>query len=232
MQVELQLRDKGWTSPWIFSGEAGSEKEFFAQRAVAVEGDMSLEMAATGALERHFPRVSSGTLHIEIYVRLQKATVDIEDADASVLKVYAADDEDNWAFRWHYPFAWPEVGANVYPRFYVIDGLGKKRKGIEPTDVRAEPDRWYRTAAILDFSARTWAFWVDETKFAVPEEEREMAWWQQRDGAAHLSKLRITSAAGGKNWLGAIRIWHDDELLASTGFNNEEGYTEGLSVVG
>ena len=191
------MRDPGWTSPWIFAGEAGAEKHFFAQSAVAVEGDMALEMAAAGALERSFPKVASGILSIEMHVRLEKATVDVEDGRASVLKVYAADEENNWAFRWHYPFAWPEVGGNTYPRFYVIDGLGKKRKGLEYTDIRVEPVTWYKTAVVLNLGTKIWEFWVDDVKLdAVKAFGHEMAWWQNKRDDAYLSKLRITNAAG------------------------------------
>ena len=226
-----QLRDRGWTSPWHLS--ANGEHQIVTQSNVVGAGDLALEMGSAAALERSFPPVSCGILKIEMSVRLQKATIDIEDSNASVLKVYAGDREDNWACRWHYPFAWPEVGGNIYPRFYVIDGLGKKRKGIEYTEVRAQPERWYRTAAILNFASRTWEYWVDGVRVDPAQHAgRAMAWWQSGAESAYLSKVRIASTAQGKNWIDAISIWHDGALLAHTAFNCAEGYAEGKSPLG
>ena len=123
--LTTSLNDYGWTSPWRFSGEEGAGHAFRLQHIVSSTGDGALEMAAPGALERDFPPIERGILRIELRVQLEKAGIDIADAETSVLKVYAGDADDNWAFRWHYPFAWPEVGGNVFPRFYVIDGRGR-----------------------------------------------------------------------------------------------------------
>ena len=222
--------DVGWTGPWVYAGGSGGPDELFTQSAIKNEGDMALEMASSGVLERHFPSVSSGVLSIELDARLQKATIDIEDSEASVLKVYAADNNDAWAFRWHYPFAWPEVGGNIYPRFYVIDGSGSKRKGLEYTDFAVTSNQWYRVAAVLDFTTRTWEFWVDGVKLDyVARFGREMSWWQS---PASLNKVRITSAAFGNNWVDSLEIRHNGNLLAATGFNSDEGYRSVGTVVG
>ena len=79
-----QLRDPGWTSPWHLS--ANGEHRIVTQSTVVGAGDLALEMGSAAALERSFPPVSRGILKIEMSVRLQKATIDIEDANASVLK--------------------------------------------------------------------------------------------------------------------------------------------------
>ena len=52
--------------------------------------------------------------------------------------VVDANQDGSWAFRRRHPYAWPEVGGNTFPRFYVIDGRGQKRKGLEYTDMEVE----------------------------------------------------------------------------------------------
>ena len=224
------MHEQGWTTPWFFSRGVGNEKDVFTQRDVTVEGDMALEMAWPGALERQFPSVSSGILRIEMRVRPEKTTIDITDAKASVLKVYATDDEHHSAFRWHYPFAWPEVGGNTYPRFYVIDGKGKKRKGLEYTDVRVDAGTWYKVAAVVNLDTKTWQFWVDDVELdAVKAFGHEMAWWSS---PSDVSKLRINNCAFGRNWVDLVQVWHNGELHASTGFNSDEGYCADETVIG
>ena len=224
------MNDYGWTTPWSLPGQTGRESEFFTQSDVTAEGDMALEMAGPGALERRFPALSAGVVKIEMHVRPETVTVDITDEKASVLKVYAADENNNWAVRWHYPFAWPEVGGNVYPRFYVIDGKGTKKKGIEPTDVRVEAGTWYKVAAVLDVGAKTWQFSVDDVQLdAMGKFGREMEWWKK---PSDLCKIRIGNAGGGRNWIDLVQVWHDGKLHARTGFNSDEGYAAGKTVVG
>lgn len=132
------LADQGWTTIWTYAGGEGTTDDFIAQSGITHDGDMALEMASSGAIEIVFPSVSSRILTIDMHVRPERVTVDIDDPSASVIKVYAADDNDAWAFRWHYPFAWPWVGGNTYPRFYVIDGPGKN---IKYTDIPVAADR-------------------------------------------------------------------------------------------
>jgi len=226
------FRDRGWTSPWLFAGDRTEKTKYIrAQRDVVFEGDMALEMSMGTVIDRHFPPVSSGVLKIEMYVRPDTVTVDIKHPKACVIKVYAsdADKAGGWAFRWHYPFAWPEVGGNTYPRFYVIDGKGKKRKGLEHTDFRIEAGKWYKVAAVLHFATKTWEFWVNDTKYDYPKLfGREMSWWQR---PGKLSNLRITNAGYGKDWIDSIKIYHNGKLIASTGFDSDEGYEPGKSII-
>jgi len=251
------LRDQGWTSPWVFAGEADAADKVLVQSAIALEGDMALVSTATAVIERSFPPVSSGRLKIEMAVRLENPnigvthhnvffdpaydellaelrkqipTLGLNHPSDSVLKVYAADSANRWAFRWHCPYAWPEAGGNAFPRFYVIDGKGSKRKGLEPTDFAIEADTWYRVAAVLHFEPRHWEFFVDGVKFDAPGKfGRDMAWWQS---SADVSKIRLTFVYGGRNWIDSIRIWHDDREIATCGFNGADGYAAGKPVAG
>ena len=219
--MSASSEDCGWTSPWRLIGEEKSRTAFRIEDADAGTGGNALEMGAPGALERDFPPVVDGTLRIELRVRLEKTGIDITDAETSVLKVYAGDAVDNWAYRWHYPFAWPEVGGNVFPRFYVIDSLGTRRKGLEPTPFEALPDRWYETAAILHMAAKTWEFWVDGVSFDAPEQlGHEMVWWQSSN-KPQLSKVRLSNASKGKNWIDHIAVWHGDDLLTRSNFDGD-----------
>jgi len=231
------IHDRGWSSPWIFAGGSEHDKgkdareNLCARSGIAVEGDMALVTMGTGVLERHFPAVSSGILKIQIHVRLENPTIVINQPNDSVLKVYAsdADKPGGWAFRWHYPYAWPEVGGNTVPRFYVADGSGAKRKGLWPTDFYIEADTWYKVDAVLNFDNRTWEFWVDDVKLdAVGKFGHELSWWQS---ATKLSNLRITSVYAGRNWIDAITISHNGKVIASTGFNSADGYEDGKSIV-
>jgi len=193
---------------------------------------MALMTTATCAVERHFPRVSSGILSLEMAVRSENPTVTLDDPESSVLKVYAADasQDGSWAFRWHHPYAWPEVGGNTYPRFYVIDGRGQKRKGLEYTDIEVEAGRWYRVDAVLNLDARTWQFWVDGVQFdAAAQLGHEMAWWKTPDS---LNKVRIQSVYSGKNWIDSIAVRHNRELLAFASFDRADGYMPGAIAIG
>ena len=135
------------------------------------QGESTAEMAiaATGpiTMERKFPRVSSGTLKVECRIRPRHVTVEVNSPGASVMKMYLRDSrhEGSWAMRWHYPWAWPLIGGNTVPRFYVIDGAGNKRKGLESTDILMESRTWYTVAAVLSFRNKTWEFWVDGKQF-------------------------------------------------------------------
>ena len=52
----LQLRDRGWISPWHLS--ANGEHRIVTQSAVVGAGDLALEMGSAAALERvHVVRV-------------------------------------------------------------------------------------------------------------------------------------------------------------------------------
>ena len=227
MGPSISGADQGWTTEWTFGGGAGDTSSFFTQSGITQEGDMALEMASSGAIERGFPSISSGILRIDTHVRPDKVTVDINDSTASVIKVYAANHNDAWAFRWHYPFAWPEVGGNTFPRFYVVDGPGKN---LMFTDVPVAADQWYKVSAVLDFDTRKWELLVDDVKFdAVGQLGHELGWW---NSPSSLDKLRITSSVFGKNWVDAVTIWHDGDLLASTGFNSDEGYELGETIIG
>ena len=248
-------RDHGWTSPWLPIGEPGEGSRVIAQGQTVRRGDMALEATGTCIIERQFPEVSSGVLSIEMDVMAENTTIGVTHHNVffdpvyndmlgelrekcptlglnhpldSVLKVYASGGDNRWAFRWHYPYAWPEVGGNTLPRFYVIDGEGTRRKGLEPTDFRIEDKTWYTVEAALDFAAHAWRFQVDGVAFdAQGKFGREMAWWQN---AAVLNTLRLTFIYSGRHWIDAIRIRHNDELIAGTGFSQQDGYAPGRPV--
>ncbi len=249
--------DRGWTSPWVFVGDAGDADRVLVQGDIALEGNTALESTGTAAIERSFPTITSGRLEIEMVVRFEHTNIGVTHHNVffdpaydrllgdlrtkiptlgldhpldSVLKVYAADSDNRWAFRWYAPYAWPEIGGNAYPRFYVIDGEGSRRKGIEPTDFAVHDDTWYRVAAVLHFTPRRWELFVDGVKFDAPGKlGREMAWWQD---AVDVSKIRLAFIYAGRNWIDSIRIRHDDRQIAACGFNAEDGYRVGGPVAG
>jgi len=213
-----------------------------------------LEMAKPGTIERHLPDITSGILKIEMRIRLEKKpTVDNLHWDSkyakkpyipagenyrliksnrklSCLKVYAANENNRWAYRWHYPFAWWEIDGNSVPQFYICEGRGSKKKGMEYTGFTVTSGRWYTVTTVLNFGTKTWEFWVDGTKFDYPTRfGREMAWWHKSD---KLNKIRITNAALGRNWIDSIRVFHNGRLIAVCGFDSDGGYENGKSVVG
>ena len=166
--------DFGWTTPWTFvPGRTGTEDDLFAQSKVKAEGDMGLNMAKPGTLERLFPPVSSGILEVEISQRFEQDNsvknldttnkhakkpyivaqehyqLFIDPNKASRLKTYVGW-QTAWAYRIHAPFAWWEIDGNYeMPRFYVIEGKGKKKRGMEYTDFEARGNRWYKVVTIL-----------------------------------------------------------------------------------
>lgn len=251
----MQIPDQGWTSPWLWAGgDSDDRSRVVTQPDVTAEGDLALVTTGTAAIERCFPAVSSGILTLGMCVRVENPdiglthhrtvleipdprlkalleehyTLGLNHPRDSVLKVYAMDREGQLALRWHYPYAWPEVGGNTYPRFYVLDAKGEKRKGLEATDFRVESDTWYEVAAALDLDARTWEFRVDDVKFDYPAKcGREMALKQ----TGELSTLRLTAVQGGRNWIDSITIRHDGKLLASTGFSRDDGYAANETVI-
>ena len=193
---------------------------------------MALMTTATCAIERHFPETSSGILAIEMVVRSECPTVTIDDPESSVLKVYAgnADQDGSWAFRWHHPYAWPEVGGNTFPRFYVIDGRGQKRKGLEYTDIEVEAGTWYRVDAVLNLDVQTWQFRVDGAPFdAVEKLGHEMAWWKT---SITLNKVRIQSVYSGKNWIDSVAVRHNGEIFAFSNFQRADGYAPDGTIIG
>ena len=222
--------DKGWTTPWLLAG--GSAEDCVTQCDIRLHGDMALMTMATCAIERYFPGISSGILTLELVIRSEHPTVTIDAPDSSVLKVYAtdADQAGGWAFRWHHPYAWPEVGGNTFPRFYVIDGRGRKRKGLEYTDMRVEAGIWYKVGAVLNLDTQTWQFWVDGVQFdALGVLGHEMTWWKN---LRSLSKVRIQSIYSGKNWIDAVAIRHNGEFLAGSSFEKADGYRPDETIIG
>ncbi len=205
------------------------------------------------SLDRYFPRICSGIVSFTMHVRLaEMPRADLllkdniyahkpyipatepyklyeDERKLSSMKVYLSDDGSNWAFRWHYPFAWWEIDGNDRPRFYICESKGRKKKGMDYTDFFVESQRWYKVSVILDFTAKTWEFWVDDVKFdAMKSVQHELAWWHD---TAYLSRLRISSNVG-KNWIDAITIRHNGKLVASTSFNSSNGYEDGKSIEG
>jgi len=248
--------DFGWRAPWRFiPGRAGTEADLFAQGQTKTEGDMALEMAKQGTIERHFLPVASGILEIEMRLRFeQEPSVDnldtsskyaqvpyipaetgyqlfIDPSKISGIKAYVADENNQWAYRWHSPFAWWEVGGNYeMPRFYVCEGKGAKKKGMEYTDFRARANHWYKIVTVMDFATKTWQFWVDDVKFDYPDRHgREMAWWRS---PSTLSKINLTNAADGKSWIDSVKIRHNGKLVAASFFDSAGGYEEGKTIIG
>ena len=130
--------------------------------------------------------------------------------------------------RWHFPWAWPAIGGNTVPRFYVVDGGGGKRKGLEYTDILMEPNTWYKVATVLNLDNKTWEFWVDDRKFdtQINLNRPNMGWWQS--SAKAVDKLRFS--ASGLNWIDSFRIYHNEKLIASTDFTSQEGYLADRSI--
>ena len=248
--------DFGWTTPWKFiPGRSGSADDLLAQSKNKIEGDMALETAKPGTLERNFSPISSGIVEIEMRLKMEKqgkvdnlytdikyakkpyvnATKDhrlyIDANETSTIKFYAADEKNRWIFRWHYPFAWWQIGGNYdKPQFYVIDGKGSKKKGMEFTNITAKANHWYKIVSVLDCDTKKWQFWVDGVKFDYPARfNREMSWWQD---ASEVSKIRFTNCDPGKNWIDSVKIRHNGKLIAASYFDSAGGYEEGKSVIG
>ena len=147
------------------------------------------------------------------------------------MKTYLYDSRKpgSWTMRWHFPWAWPEIGGNTVPRFYVTDGGGRKRKGLEFTDLLIESETWYRVATVLDLERATWEFHIDGRKFDTQANlgRSELLWW--KTSAEGVDTLRF--AASGRNLVDAFRVYHDDQLIAATDFTSDEGYRPGHSLV-
>lgn len=255
MRQKSPIRDQGWTSPWLLVDKPDHDGTALTQDQTVRKGDMALEATGTRIIERHFSDVSSGVLSIEMTVMAENTNIGVthhnvffdpayddrlgalREADHtlglnhpldSVMKAYASDGGCQWAFRWHYPYAWPEVGGNTYPRFYVMDGQGTKRRGLEATDFRIEDNTWYNVTTILDFTTQTWQFQVDGVAFEPPGKPgRAMAWARS---PAVINTLRLTFLYSGRHWINSIRISHNDELIAGTGFSQQDGYAPGRPV--
>jgi hypothetical protein len=224
------LSDFGWTSPWLKVFENHDPENARTQAETVSTGEMAIATAGSITIERRFPGVSSGNLKVEYRVRPQHVTIEVNSPGASVMKFYLSDSqqEGSWTMRWHYPWAWPAIGGNTVPRFYVADGGGGKRKGLEYTDILIESKTWYTVATVLDCDNKTWEFWVDGQKFdtQVNLGRPGMRWW--KTSARQVDNLRINSTA----WqlIDALRVYHDDKLIASTDFTTEEGYVPGRSI--
>ena len=224
-----QLRDFGWTSAWKMAG-GQNQNHVTLQMQGGSTTEMAIAAIGPTTIERRFPRVSSGTLKVECRVRPRHVTVEVNSPGASVMKVYLRDSrrEGSWTMRWHYPWAWPLIGGNTVPRFYVIDGGGNKRKGLEFTDMLMESRTWYTVAAVLNFQNKTWEFWVDGRQFDshINLGRSQMKWW--KTSAEAVDTLRISST--GWNWIDSIRVYDNGRLSASTDFTAEEGYVPGHSL--
>ncbi|MFH1615234.1 MAG: sialidase family protein [Planctomycetota bacterium] len=252
----ISKADFGWATPWKFiPGRAGTKKDYFAQNAIKADGDMALELARPGTIERHFPPIDSGILEIEMRLYMeQENSVDnldttnkhakipyikatepyelfIDPNKISGIKAYVSGDDNEWAYRWHCPFAWWETGGNYeMPRFYVCEGKGKKKKGMEYTDFRADSGQWYKIVTILDFATKTWQFWIDDVKFDYPARfGREMAWWHN---TSVLNKIRFTNGSQGKSWIDSVKIRHNGKLIAASYFDSPGGYEQHKSIIG
>jgi len=225
----LPLSDFGWTSPWVMASEQDPENARL-QTLVKSTGEMAIATAESITIERQFPRVGSGTLKVEYRVRPKHVTVEVNSPGASTIKTYLYDSqrEASWTMRWHYAWAWPAIGGNTVPRFYVVDGRGSKRKGLEYTDILIESKTWYTVATVLNLDDKTWQFWVDGQKFdtQVNLGRADMRWW--KTSADEVDRLRFGSS--GWNWVDSFRVYHDDQLIASTDFTSEEGYVADRSI--
>lgn len=223
------LRDFGWTSPWR-KGPGDNPANARLQTKVKSTGELAIATVGSIMIERQFPRVTSGRLKVEYRVRPKHVTVEVNSPGASVMKTYLYDSrrQDSWTMRWHFPWAWPAIGGNTVPRFYVTDGAGQKRKGLEFTDLLMKSKTWYRVATILDLDRKTWEFWVDGKKFDtnVNLKRSEMRWW--KTSAEGVDVLRFT--ASGWHWVDAFRVYHNDRLIAKTDFTSEEGYVPSRSI--
>lgn len=223
------LRDFGWTSPWALV-QASTPRSALLQSTVKSTGEMAIAASDVVVMERRFPAVSSGELKVEFRVRPRHVTVEVNSPGASVMKVYlhASDRAGSWTMRWHYPWAWPGIGGNTVPRFYVIDGRGSKRKGLEYTDILIESKTWYTVSTLLDLDRKTWEFRVNGEKFdsQVNLGRTQMRWW--KTDAQKVDSLRILST--GWNWIDSFRIYHDDRLIAKSDFTAEEGYVVDQSI--
>ena len=225
--------DQGWTSPWLIAPRsAGYENQILTQSEIASEGAMGARFDTWLMVEREFPRVTSGILKIEMSIRGDEVSHGVFDAACSMIKFYVFEARDkgrNCALRWHFPFAWPGVGGNDIPQFYVIDGAGRKRKGLEFTGIEFEAGRWYKTTTVLNLDKKTWEFWVDGQKFDAPRIlGHEMTWWQHPKG---VGRIGINAGVLHTIWFDSIRIWHNDELIANCGFEHREGYVDGASLI-
>ena len=222
-------RDFGWQGPWR-TIEGQNPDHAILQKRVKSTGQLAI--AATGPIiiERRFPGVSSGTLKAEFRVRPKHVTIEVNSPTASVMKTYLWDSQqsDSWTMRWHFPWAWPAIGGNTVPRFYVIDGRGRKRKGLEYTDMLIQSKTWYTVASVLDCDDQTWEFRVDGQKFdpQINLGRSQMRWW--KTSAKQVDTIRVSS--WGTNWIDAFRVYHNDELIASTDFTAEEGYAADRSI--
>lgn len=223
------LRDFGWTSRWVMIQEK-TQGRTRLQPVIKSTGEFAIEATDVIVLERRFPAVSSGKLKVEYRLRPRYVTVEVHAPGASGMKTYLRDSrvEGSWTMRWHYPWAWPAIGGNTVPRFYVIDGRGSKRKGLEYTDILMRSERWYTVATVLNLDDKSWEFWVDGQKFdsGVHLGRSTMRWW--KTAAQQVDTLRFMSH--GTNWIDSFRVYHDDELIASTDFTAEEGYLPGQSL--
>jgi len=224
------LSDFGWTSPWLKVFENHDPENARIQAEIVSTGEMAIAGAGTVTIERRFPGVSSGKLKVEYRVRPRFVTIEVNSPEASVMKMYLSDSqrEGSWTMRWHYPWAWPAIGGNTVPRFYIADGSGRKRKGLEYTDILIESKTWYTVATVLDCDNKTWEFWVDGQKFdtQVNLGRPAMSWW--KTSAQQVDNLRFTSF--GWQVIDSFRVYHDDRLIASTDFTTEEGYVSGRSI--
>lgn len=223
------IRDFGWTTRWLMAGEQDPENARL-QTEVTSTGEMALATTDGITIERQFPPVSSGTLKVEWRVRPRHVTIEVNSPGASTMKTYLFDSqvEGSWTMRWHYAWAWPAIGGNTVPRFYVVDGGGNKRKGLEFTDILIESKTWYTVATVLNLDDKTWQFWVDGQKFdtEVNLGRPEMRWWKTQ--AKVVDRLRFY--ATGWNWVDSFRVYHNDQLIASTDFTSEEGYVADRSI--
>lgn len=222
-------RDFGWLSPWqTLDGQNPDNAKLQVQ--VKSTGQMAIDATGLIIIERRFPGVSSGILKAEFRVRPKDVSIEVNNPTASVMKTYLWDSRKSgsWTMRWHFPWAWPAIGGNTVPRFYVVDGGGGKRKGLEYTDILIQSNKWYTVASVLDCDNHTWEFWVDGQKFDPHFNvgRSQMKWW--KTSAQEVDTIRVST--WGTNWIDAFRIYHNDELIASTDFTAQEGYVTGRSI--
>jgi len=224
------VSEHGWTSPWLTSGPGGKKEHAITQKQIRATGEMAVATTGGIGIVRHFPDVKSGILKIEFRVRFEYPTAEVNHPKSSVLKVYIWDKDRHRSFvlRWHTPYAWPEIGGNTIPRFYVTDANCRKRKGLEYTDLLALPHKWHKVATVLELDKKTYQLWVDDVKFDTQRNlgRGDLAWTAR---PPKLSAFTLSSRSGGI-WFDAFRIWHDNKLIAATDFNAADGYVAGKSI--
>ena len=224
-------RDHGWVSPWLAWKSPQRAKWAVAQEQVKHTGGMAVALSHGAALSRNFPDVRSGILQIDLHIRFAYVASTIYGGKSSGIKVYVGDKDKghSFAWRWHAPAAWPEIGGNTIPRFYVMDRSGRKRKGLEYTNFMVVPYQWHKVTTVTDLDDHTWQFWVDGVKF-----DTQMDLGRAEMATRRTEKLNtiFMSTSGSTIWLDGLRVWHNNRLIAACDVDVQDGYVADRSIVG